>query len=113
MQLSPCGAAMWLVKTRINCLSLVQANNIRGQWKRAFASAVFVGLGASGGLTGSLVFRTQDAPGYHPGILTCVGLSASIIVVSCLLSIRFYILNQRVSRGDLVIGGLSGFKYTY
>ncbi|KAJ5740845.1 MFS general substrate transporter [Penicillium malachiteum] len=90
-----------------------QANNIRGQWKRAFASAVFVGLGASGGMTGSLIFRTQDAPGYHPGILTCVGLSVLIIIMVMLLSVRFYILNKRVDRGELVIGNLPGFKYTY
>ncbi|KAJ5714202.1 MFS general substrate transporter, partial [Penicillium malachiteum] len=90
-----------------------QENNIRGQWKRAFASAVLVGLGASGGLTGSLIFRTQDAPGYHPGILTCVGLSVLIIILVMLLSIRFYILNKKVDRGELVIGNLPGFKYTY
>ncbi|KAJ5113075.1 MFS general substrate transporter [Penicillium angulare] len=90
-----------------------QANNIRGQWKRAFASAVFVGLGASGGMTGSLVFRSQDAPNYHPGILTSLGLSVLIIVLVLLLSLRFYILNTRVARGELVIGNLPGFKYTY
>ncbi|KAJ5281849.1 MFS general substrate transporter [Penicillium angulare] len=90
-----------------------QANNIRGQWKRAFASAVFVGLGASGGMTGSLVFRTQDAPNYHPGVLTSLGLSVLAIVLVLLLSLRFYILNKKVARGELVIGNLPGFKYTY
>lgn len=34
-----------------------QANNIRGQWKRAFCSATLVGLGGIGGIAGSLVFR--------------------------------------------------------
>lgn len=34
-----------------------QANNIRGQWKRAFCSATFVGFGGLGGICGSLVFR--------------------------------------------------------
>ena len=34
-----------------------QANNIRGQWKRAFCSATLVGLGGVGGIAGSLVFR--------------------------------------------------------
>ncbi|KAJ6087996.1 MFS general substrate transporter [Penicillium canescens] len=90
-----------------------QANNIRGQWKRAIASAIFVGLGASGGMTGSLVFRSQDAPGYHPGILTCIGLSVLIIVLVIILSIRFYFLNRKVARGELVIGNLPGFRYTY
>lgn len=34
-----------------------QANNIRGQWKRAFCSATFVAFGGIGGIAGSLVFR--------------------------------------------------------
>ena len=45
-----------------------QANNIRGQWTHAFASASLVGLGGVGGIAGSLVFRSQDAPRYLPGI---------------------------------------------
>ncbi|KAK2735023.1 hypothetical protein FQN57_001365 [Myotisia sp. PD_48] len=49
-----------------------QANNIRGQWKRAFASASLVGLGGVGGIAGSLVFRSQDAPGYIPGIWAAI-----------------------------------------
>jgi hypothetical protein len=45
-----------------------QANNIRGQWTRAFASATLVAFGGIGGVAGSLVFRSQDAPNYIPGI---------------------------------------------
>lgn len=45
-----------------------QANNIRGAWKRAFCSASMIGLGGTGGIIGSLVFRSQDAPRYLPGI---------------------------------------------
>lgn len=49
-----------------------QANNIRGQWTRAFASASLVGLGGIGGIAGSLVFRSQDAPEYIPGIWAAI-----------------------------------------
>lgn len=34
-----------------------QANNIRGQWKRAFCSATLVGFGGIGGIAGGLIFR--------------------------------------------------------
>jgi hypothetical protein len=64
-------------------------------------------------MTGSLVYRSQDAPFYHPGILTCVGLSCLVIVLVSLLSIRFYILNRKVDRGEIVIANLPGFRYTY
>lgn len=36
-----------------------QANNIRGTWKRAFCSASMIGFGGTGGIAGSLVFRSQ------------------------------------------------------
>ncbi|KAF7178923.1 hypothetical protein CNMCM7691_007747 [Aspergillus felis] len=89
-----------------------KANNVRGQWKRAICSAIFVGLGACGGMTGSLVFRAEDAPGYRPGILTCTGLTALSAVLVGLLSVRMHLKNRRVDRGESVIGGLEGFKYT-
>lgn len=49
-----------------------QANNIRGQWKRAFCSATLTGLGGVGGISGSLVFRSQDAPAYVPGFIAVI-----------------------------------------
>lgn len=36
-----------------------QANNIRGTWKRAFSSASMISFGGTGGVIGSLVFRSQ------------------------------------------------------
>lgn len=49
-----------------------QANNIRWQWQRALCSATLVGMGGVGGIAGSLVFRSQDAPTYHPGIYAAI-----------------------------------------
>jgi MFS family permease len=42
-----------------------QSNNITGQWRRAFGSALIVGAGGVGGIIGGLVFRDQDAPDYR------------------------------------------------
>ncbi|KAK4989424.1 hypothetical protein LTR66_007074 [Elasticomyces elasticus] len=91
-----------------------QANNIRGQWKRAFCSATLVGFGGIGGICGSLVFRAQDSPKYHPGLYACITASLVIILIVGLLSVRFYYDNQKQARGELVIeGGEGGFRYTY
>jgi hypothetical protein len=49
-----------------------QANNIRGQWKRAFSSATLVGFDGIGGIVSSLVFEL-DAPSYRPGLYTALG----------------------------------------
>jgi len=89
-----------------------QANNIRGQWKRALTSATLVGAGGIGGIIGSTVFRKQDQPGYRPGIYACLIASGLIIVISLLLDLKFYRANKRAAAGGKVIEGLHGFRYT-
>ena len=49
-----------------------QANNVRGQWKRALCSALFVAFGGIGGISGGTIFRTQDKPRYIPGISAAI-----------------------------------------
>lgn len=58
-----------------------QANNVRGQWNRAFASAALTGMGGVGGIVGSLIFRTGDAPGYMPGFVACIVYVPSLLHV--------------------------------
>ncbi|KAF4548224.1 High-affinity nicotinic acid transporter-like protein 2 [Elsinoe fawcettii] len=89
-----------------------QANNIRGQWKRALCSATLVGAGGIGGIIGSTVFREQDKPHYHPGMMATMIASALIIVISLLLDLKFIRANRRVDAGGKPIEGLVGFKYT-
>lgn len=48
------------------------SNNVIGQWRRAFSSAAFVAGGGIGGIAGSLIFRSQDAPRYLNGIYGCI-----------------------------------------
>ncbi|KAF7324885.1 High-affinity nicotinic acid transporter [Mycena kentingensis (nom. inval.)] len=77
-----------------------QANNIRGQWKRAFASASLIGFGGIGGIAGSLVFRSQDRPEYRPGLAA------------------FYVENRKADRGVKELETSEedhqpGFRYTY
>ncbi|KAH9887416.1 major facilitator superfamily MFS-1 [Xylariomycetidae sp. FL2044] len=96
-----------------------QANNIRGQWKRAFASATWVGFGGIGGIAGSLVFREEDAAtGYKPGLYACIACSLMIIVIVCLCDLFFYIENRRADRGEKELEATEedyqpGFRYTY
>jgi len=89
-----------------------QANNIRGQWKRALCSATLVGAGGIGGIIGSTVFREQDAPGYRPGIWTTMIANGLVVVITLALSAKFHFANKRVARGGKVIEGQEGFRYT-
>ncbi|EME88204.1 uncharacterized protein MYCFIDRAFT_55210 [Pseudocercospora fijiensis CIRAD86] len=89
-----------------------QANNLRGQWKRALASATLVGAGGIGGIIGSTVFRSQDKPGYKPGIYTCIIACALIVLITCVMELKFHRANKRAAAGGKVIEGLAGFRYT-
>ncbi|EGP91581.1 unnamed protein product [Zymoseptoria tritici ST99CH_3D7] len=89
-----------------------QANNLRGQWKRALASATLVGAGGIGGIIGSTVFRSQDKPGYVPGIYTCIIACALVVVITCLMELKFWRANKRAAAGGKIIEGLEGFRYT-
>jgi hypothetical protein len=89
-----------------------QANNIRGQWKRALCSATLVGAGGIGGIIGSTVFREVDAPKYGPGIMTCMIANGLVIVITSLLSIKFHLANKRADNGGKAIEGQEGFRYT-
>ncbi|KAI1277666.1 major facilitator superfamily domain-containing protein [Xylaria sp. FL0933] len=95
-----------------------QATNIRGQWKRAFTSATWVGFGGIGGIAGSLVFRTEDKPGYRPGLWACIAVSLLNIIIVGICSISYYIDNKKADRGEKELeaedeGFQPGFRYTY
>jgi hypothetical protein len=91
-----------------------QANNIRGQWKRAFCSATLVGFGSLGGIVGSTVFRSEDAPDYIPGISVAMGSQLLIIIVVCVLTLDFKRQNGKADRGEKRLeDGDKDFRYTY
>ncbi|KAF1838431.1 MFS general substrate transporter [Decorospora gaudefroyi] len=96
----------------VPCILTWQANNIRGQWKRALCSATLVGAGGIGGIIGGTVFRTQDAPDYVPGITACMVAAALIVVIALAMDLKFWRANKRAAGGGKVIEGLEGFRYT-
>jgi len=60
--------AYFVVGAANACLPLTltyQSNNVVGQWRRAFCSALIVGSGGIGGIIASLVFRGEDRPHYR------------------------------------------------
>ncbi|EEP80396.1 conserved hypothetical protein [Uncinocarpus reesii 1704] len=89
-----------------------QANNIRGQWKRAFCSATLTGFGGIGGIAGSLVFRTQDRPDYMPGMVACIVAACLIMICTSVLTLCFRAANRKADRGEKIIDGDPDFRYT-
>ncbi|KAI0834763.1 major facilitator superfamily MFS-1 [Hypoxylon sp. FL0890] len=96
-----------------------QANNLRGQWKRAFASASWVAFASIGGIAGSLVFRSQDAAtGYRPGLYACIACCLLCIIIVGVLDLSYYIDNKKADRGEKRLETSHeeyqpGFRYTY
>lgn len=95
-----------------------QANNIRGQWKRAFCSATLVGFGGIGGIAGSLVFRNEDYPNYKPGLWACLACCLLTIILVGILSITYKAENDKADRGEKELETSEddftpGFRYTY
>jgi len=100
------------ITSNIPATMAYQANNIRGQWKRAFCSATLVGMGGIGGIAGSLIFRSQDAPEYRWGFVGTI-VSVVVTIVTCaVLSFVFWRRNRKADKGELLIEGLEGFRYT-
>ncbi|KAL8657956.1 MAG: hypothetical protein Q9202_007640 [Teloschistes flavicans] len=89
-----------------------QANNTRGQWNRAFCSAIFVAFGGVGHISGATVFRSQDSPRYSPGIAGAI--ACNVLIIFCVLgqSAYFYRANKQADRGQRILEGSKGFRYT-
>lgn len=58
-----------------------------------------------GGIAGSLVFRSQDAPTYHPGLYAGIACCIVSIIIVGLESLAFKAANAKADRGDYLIEG--------
>ncbi|KZW01247.1 MFS general substrate transporter [Exidia glandulosa HHB12029] len=96
-----------------------QANNVRGQWKRAFCSATMVGMGGVGGIAGSLVFREQDkATGYKPGMWACIACSLFNMILVLVCDLAFKRQNAKADKQGKLLeaheeDASPDFRYTY
>ncbi|OJJ04038.1 hypothetical protein ASPVEDRAFT_171768 [Aspergillus versicolor CBS 583.65] len=88
-----------------------QSNNITGQWRRAFGSALIVGAGGVGGVIGGLVFREQDSPEYRPGLWTCF-IAAGITIVSVGITTCTMARANKKQKNGLVLFDTPGFRFT-
>ncbi|KAJ8454629.1 hypothetical protein ONZ45_g19230 [Pleurotus djamor] len=89
-------------------------NNITGYTKRAFTIAITIGGGGVGGIIASTVFRSQDAPGYRPGLWVTIGSQLIIISTTGILSVYYHFKNKAVREGrSPPIDGRPGFYHTF
>jgi len=108
------GADFFLVGSNSNVTASMtyQQNNVVGQWKRAFTSANMVAMGGVGGIVGTLVFRSQDAPQYVPGLATCFTAAGATLLSVTATTIYMLNQNRKQAKGQIIIEGVPGFRYT-
>lgn len=90
-----------------------QMNNVTGQWKRATVAAAVSGCNALGGIAGSYIFRSSEAPWYPTAIWVSIGSHILIIVIVVGCGSLFWRANRRARAGKGVIEGVDGFRYIY
>ncbi|KAI1500728.1 permease of the major facilitator superfamily [Biscogniauxia marginata] len=94
-------------------LSTYQANNVAGQWKRAFTAAAVTAMNGAGGIAGSFIVRSQEAPRYITAVWVSIGSHILIIAIVCGFSLYFASANRRAAKGAVVLEGIDGFRYTF
>jgi hypothetical protein len=68
--------------------------------------------GAIGGIIAGNVFRQQDSPDYIPGLSICMAFQVIQILLICKNFVLFTYRNTQADRGEVVIEGQYGFRYT-
>jgi hypothetical protein len=55
----------------------------------------------------------REIPTYRTGIWAVTGAQLYLIVSSCAMVFYYWRQNKKADRGEIVIEGLEGFRYTY
>lgn len=88
-------------------------SNAVGHWKKivfACASVVMTGLG---GIAGSYLFDTSEAPFFATAAWIIITLQMIILVLVLAMSCWFLYANHRADQGDVLLDGVEGFRYSY
>ncbi|QIW97124.1 hypothetical protein AMS68_002642 [Peltaster fructicola] len=94
-------------------LSAYQANNIAGQWKRAFTAATVTAFNGAGGIAGSFIVRQIEAPKYMTAIWVSIGSHVAMIALIGIFTMFFFVANRRARAGKALLEKTEGFRYTY
>ncbi|KAK4129103.1 MFS general substrate transporter [Parathielavia appendiculata] len=94
-------------------LTAYQANNVVGQWKRVFTAAACTMFNGAGGIAGSFIVRSFEAPTYTTAVWVSIGSHILMISVVAALSLHFYFANTSQSRRSGFLENTEGFRFTY
>jgi MFS family permease len=87
-------------------------NNTPGAAKRQIAVAIQTTLGGIGGIIGSLIFRTQDAPRFRPGLYASFTCMLITMAFTSFLMWHFRRENKKADEEGKILEGRPSFRYT-
>lgn len=79
--------------------------------KKGMVAAAMITVGAAGGITGSTIFRAQDAPLYLPGMWATIAMQILYFFGTMAMSYHFKRKNREADEKDIVLEGVHGFRY--
>lgn len=77
------------------------------------ASGLQVAFGAIGGIYASTTFMEKEAPNYRSGLWAVTACQLMLFFSSGLMVLHYRRQNRKADRGEVVLEGLEGFRYTY
>ncbi|KAF2238121.1 putative MFS transporter [Viridothelium virens] len=84
-------------------LNAYQANNIVGQWKRAFTAAAITACNGAGGIAGSFIVRQNEAPKYRTAVWISIGSHILMLTFVAAFTVYFAWANKRQAQGKKII----------
>lgn len=87
-------------------------NNAPKRTKRSVSSGMQLSWGAIGGIIGSTVFRSQDAPDYTPGVIVVLCITFVLMAVTCAMDLHFRHLNRLHKGMGLILEEQPDFIHT-
>jgi len=79
--------------------------------KKGLVAAAMITAGAAGGITGSTIFRAQDAPRYLPGMWATICFQILYFFGTMGMSLWFKKKNKEADEKGVVLEGVVGFRY--
>lgn len=79
--------------------------------KKGLVAAAMITAGAAGGITGSTIFRAQDAPRYLPGMWVTIVFQILYFFGTMIMSLWFKKRNREADEKGVVLEGVVGFRY--
>lgn len=79
--------------------------------KKGLVAAAMITVGAAGGITGSTIFRAEDAPMYLPGMWATIGFQILYFFGTMAMSLWFTKKNREADENGVVLEGVVGFRY--